>query len=203
MISSDSKSGSFISDTKIMILPNDINEFFKKAMRSGRPLMAEELIKASVDVDLSPYFEKNRLYEFKEYNKILKECGINGIRKTRLNNLIIKNSGGKKAIFQSKENSDENKELFGGLLGVHYWQNGDKYEYCVGIGLGNVGQINGYKIEKSPNIKRIEPVKTTNDILSETLALLAVGLVRLNAVSVYPFAFKYLRELLKMEGYEV
>ena len=28
MISSDSKSGSFISDTKIMILPNDINEFF-------------------------------------------------------------------------------------------------------------------------------------------------------------------------------
>ena len=107
MISSDSKSGSFISDTKIMILPNDINEFFKKAMRSGRPLMAEELIKASVDVDLSPYFEKNRVYEFKEYNKILKECGINGIRKTRLNNLIIKNSGGKKAIFQSKENSDE------------------------------------------------------------------------------------------------
>ena len=58
MISSDSKSGSFISDTKIMILPNDIDEFFKKAMRSGRPLMAEELIKASVDVDLSPYFEK-------------------------------------------------------------------------------------------------------------------------------------------------
>ena len=48
-----------------MILPNDIDEFFKKAMRSGRPLMAEELIKASVDVDLSPYFEKNRPYEFK------------------------------------------------------------------------------------------------------------------------------------------
>ena len=143
------------------------------------------------------------MYEFKEYNKILKECGINGIRKTRLNNLIIKNSGGKKAIFQSKENSDENKELFGGLLGVHYWQNGNNYEYCVGIGLGNVGQINGYKIEKSPNIKRIEPVKTTNDMLGEILALLAVGLVRLNAISVYPFAFKYLREFLKMEGYEV
>lgn len=103
MICSDSKSGSFISDTKIMILPNDIDEFFKKAMRSGRPLMAEELIKASVDVDLSPYFEKNRPYEFKEYNKILKECGINGIRKTRLNNLIIKNSGGKKAIFKVKK----------------------------------------------------------------------------------------------------
>ena len=107
MISSDSKSGSFIKDTKIMILPNDIDEFFKKAMRSGRPLMGEELIKASVDIDLRPYFEKNRVYEFKEYNKILKECGINGVRKTRLNNLIIKNSGGKKAIFQSKENSDE------------------------------------------------------------------------------------------------
>ena len=185
-----------------MILPNDINEFFQKAMRSGRPLMGEELIKASVDVDLSPYFEKNRVYEFKEYNKILKECGINGIRKTRLNNLIIKNSGGKKAIFQSKENSDENKELFGGLLGVHYWQNGDNYEYCVGVGLGNVGQINGYKIEKSPNIKRIEPVKTTNDMLGEIIALLGVALVRLNAISVYPFAFKYLREFLKMEGYE-
>ena len=28
MISSDSKSGSFIKGTKIMILPNDINEFF-------------------------------------------------------------------------------------------------------------------------------------------------------------------------------
>ena len=94
------------------------------------------------------------------------------------------------------------KELFGGLLGVHYWQNGDNYEYCVGVGLGNVGQINGYKIEKSPNIKRIEPVKTTNDMLGEILALLAVGLVRLNAISVYPFAFKYLREFLKMEGYE-
>lgn len=39
------------------------------------------------------------------------------------------------------------KELFGWLLGVHYWQNGDNYEYCVGVGLGNVGQINGYKIE--------------------------------------------------------
>ena len=110
-----------------MILPNDINEFFQKAMRSGANLSGEELIKASVDIDLSPYFEKNRVYEFKEYNKILKECGINGIRKTRLNNLIIKNSGGKKAIFQSKENSDENKELFGWLLGVHYWQNGDNY----------------------------------------------------------------------------
>ena len=203
MISSDSKSGSFIKGTKIMILPNDINEFFQKAMRSGANLSGEELIKASVDIDLRPYFEKNRVYEFKEYNKILKECGINGIRKTRLNNLIIKNSGGKKAIFQSKENSDENKELFGGLLGVHYWQNGDNYEYCVGVGLGNVGQINGYKIEKSPNIKRIEPVKTTNDMLGEIIALLGVALVRLNAISVYPFAFKYLREFLKMEGYEV
>lgn len=39
------------------------------------------------------------------------------------------------------------KELFGGLLGVHYWQNGDNYEYCVGLGLGNVGKINGHKIE--------------------------------------------------------
>lgn len=86
-----------------MILPNDIDEFFKKAMRSDRPLMAEELIKASVDVDLSPYFKKNRPYEFKEYNKILKECGINGIRKTRLNNLIIKNSGGKKLFFKAKK----------------------------------------------------------------------------------------------------
>ena len=95
------------------------------------------------------------------------------------------------------------KELFGGFLGVHYWQNGDNYEYCVGVGLGNVGQINGYKIEKSPNIKRIEPVKTTNDMLGEIIALLGVALVRLNAISVYPFAFKYLREFLKMEGYEV
>ena len=107
MICSDSKSGSFIRCTKIMILPNDINEFFQKAMRSSANLSGEELIKASVDIDLRPYFEKNRVYEFKEYNKILKECVINGIRKTRLNNLIIKNSGGKKAIFQSKENSDE------------------------------------------------------------------------------------------------
>ena len=61
MISSDSKSDSYIKDKKIMILPNNIDEFFKKAMRSGRPLMAEELIKASVDVDLSHYFEKNRV----------------------------------------------------------------------------------------------------------------------------------------------
>lgn len=86
-----------------MILPNDINEFFQKAMRSGANLSGEELIKASVDIDLSPYFEKNRVYEFKEYNKILKECGINGIRKTRLNNLIIKNSGGKKLFFKVKK----------------------------------------------------------------------------------------------------
>ncbi|MCI7023391.1 MAG: hypothetical protein MR964_04085 [Campylobacter sp.] len=58
MISSDSKSGSFIKDTKIMILPNDIKEFFQKAMRSGANLSGEELIKASVDIGLSPYFEK-------------------------------------------------------------------------------------------------------------------------------------------------
>ena len=62
MICSDRKSGSSIRDTKIMILPNDIDEFFKKAMRSGRPLMGEELIKVSVDVDLRPYFEENRQY---------------------------------------------------------------------------------------------------------------------------------------------
>ena len=58
-------------------------------------------------------------------------------------------------------------------------------------------------IKKSPNIKRIEPVKTTNDMLGEIIALLGVALVRLNAISVYPFAFKYLREFLRMEGYEV
>ena len=182
MISSDSKSGSFISDTKIMILPNDINEFFKKAMRSGRPLMGEELIKASVDVDLSPYFEKNRVYEFKEYNKILKECGINGIRKTRLNNLIIKNSGGKKAIFQSKENSDENKELFGGLLGVHYWQNGDNYEYCVGVGLGNVGQINGSNLDENFDKLQIWQDSNSNGVseTNELKSLSELGIESLN-----------------------
>ena len=31
-------------------------------MRSGANLSGEELIKASVDVDLSPYFEKNRVF---------------------------------------------------------------------------------------------------------------------------------------------
>ena len=182
MISSDSKSGSFISDTKIMILPNDINEFFKKAMRSGRPLMGEELIKASVDVDLSPYFEKNRVYEFKEYNKILKECGINGVRKTRLNNLIIKNSGGKKAIFQSKENSDENKELFGGLLGVHYWQNGDNYEYCVGVGLGNVGQINGSNLDENFDKLQIWQDSNSNGVseTNELKSLSELGIESLN-----------------------
>lgn len=40
-------------------------------------------------------------------------------------------------------------------------------------------------------------------MLGEIIALLEVALVRLNAISVYPFAFKYLREFLKMEGYEV
>ena len=165
-----------------MILPNDINEFFKKAMRSGRPLMGEELIKASVDVDLSPYFEKNRVYEFKEYNKILKECGINGVRKTRLNNLIIKNSGGKKAIFQSKENSDENKELFGGLLGVHYWQNGDNYEYCVGVGLGNVGQINGSNLDENFDKLQIWQDSNSNGVseTNELKSLSELGIESLN-----------------------
>lgn len=69
MISSDSKSGSFISDTKIMILPNDINEFFQKAMRSGANLSAEVLPKASVDIDLSPYFEKIDLMNSKNTTK--------------------------------------------------------------------------------------------------------------------------------------
>ena len=182
MICSDSKSGSFISDTKIVILPNDINEFYKKAMRSGRPLMGEELVKASVDVDLRPYFEENRVYEFKEYNKILKECGINGIRKTRLNNLIIKNSGGKKAIFQSKENSDENKELFGGLLGVHYWQNGDNYEYCVGVGLGNVGQINGSNLDENFDKLQIWQDSNSNGVseTNELKSLSELGIESLN-----------------------
>lgn len=69
MISSDSKSGSFIKGTKIMILPNDIKEFFQKAMRSDANLSGEELIKASVDVDLSPYFEKIECMSLKNTTK--------------------------------------------------------------------------------------------------------------------------------------
>ena len=69
MISSDSKSGSFIKGTKIMILPNDINEFFQKAMKSGANLSAEVLIKASVDIDLRPYFEKIECMSLKNTTK--------------------------------------------------------------------------------------------------------------------------------------
>ncbi|MCI6343082.1 MAG: hypothetical protein MSH30_01540 [Campylobacter sp.] len=52
-----------------MILPNDINEFFQKAMRSDANLSAEVLIKASVDVDLSPYFEKIECMSLKNTTK--------------------------------------------------------------------------------------------------------------------------------------
>ena len=85
-------------------------------------------------------------------------------------------------------------KYFGGCLDIYYKNSGD----CIFYSSGQIGSGMNTTISKAAHVRKIVPYKGEALFLQDYLETMNVTFIRNGQLTVMPFPFKYLREIVKM-----